>query len=886
MPEVINSVTTGSGLLHEVFQDTLKQSLQSAGFHVYEYDQSSGRFKSNVDGQDLGMEVRFPRMSYIYDYGTGGDNTFIHGNMVVDWSEGSDLVPIFYNMNFTNYRRLYLIRLSGGEVSSSLYNEFRFYYYPSDRSYSQNEILLMNPVPGYLIVYALGRTTNPVTYYYQDFVMLFSYDLTNNSISERSRIKATIESNDGWDFFGFDGVPADKQGHFVSKVYKYEDSTYVRYTVFTFYHRNGGELYINTITFNKTNNSISYNRKLVHQGLYTTFKDQFYPPGGDSTWYWSPYTSVKTDDYHAGVQVYLRDALSAVDSNTVSGNLIFAFKKLPPNVYDVALELIPFTATLDFSTYENTTFSLDLQNKVVYAPFNMRTIFKDAYVLQGQNTIEVPRSSSYAPPTDYQKKIERVNLITPNTNFLVVTSDIDQGGRLKVSSVLSSGIPAEVERNLGLYSHPATFFVNYEVTESGSYFTGFSSIEPWGVKGPFLISKYHRNVFVLTRVIPTKKGKFNENHHVYILTLNNPLPKNVVWGSDLSQRVTQPYIAELTLGGLKVFGVDRSNNDPSKTVFTNLGKLYLTSFVQTNFHDSGYFTPFFIVMARDGDGEWLDSGTLYVGLDTYDPHNPSDTWRKIFAVNGVVSAVRTYHDNYDYPHQVNSTISLVLKLVISPQNGAMSLIGIQGQNRLRFLNLVVLDDSHLSSHPEVFLPFGNLSLWITTMDKALAPYAQVYYYQGGYTNDIFYPHYNKHYKWYNLERTYPTPNRPVVAYDQVDERVSHNFMFYGSKVKTPPSVDLASATVFLNPGFSGLFGFTPKILLVPKEPLSLIRAVDKSNTLVDGDYVILEDKSDPSNPVTMKYVVINFSDRSTYIRPYNNETSTKRLLECLLVEVL
>lgn len=884
MPEIINNVTSGSALLHEVFQETVKQTFQSAGFQVYEYDQNTGRFKSVVDGSDLGFDVRFPRINWLYDYQGIGENVFIHGNVVVDWLEGENLVPIFYNERNTKYRTFSLLRLSSGNVSSILSTEQDFYY-DSD---TQHEILIMNPKPGYLIFYALGVTKNPKTNYYQDFVFTISYNLSDNSLSEKSKIRASIEDDTSWDVFGL-GNQSDggnKLGHFISKVYKQEDENYVRYTVFTFYHRNGGEIYANTITFDKNNNSTSYKRKLVHQGLYSTFKDHFYPPGGDSVWYWSHYTSVKTDDYHAGVQLYLKEALSVVDSNVINGNLVFAFRGLPPNSFDVVIELIPFTATLNYDVYDNTSFSLDLNSRVVYAPFNIRRIFSNAYVSPDQNVIEIPRSSSYTPPPDYQKIVEGVDIITAITNFLVITSDIDQGGRLKVSSILSSGLNSEIERerSAGLYGNPSTYFINYELTEGGSYFTGFSSMEPWVIKGPFLISKYHNKVFTMARVLPEKQEKRNDSFDLYLITLDNPLPQGVVWGSELDKRVTQPYIAKLSLSGLSTYRPNTSNTNTYKTEFLRKNEIYLTNFVQVDFHDSGYFTPFFVITNGGGDGEWLDSQTLYIGLDTYHPSQPSNTWRKIFAVNGVVNVVKTSYDYYDYPSQVNSTISLVTKLVVSPQRGVFSLIGIQGSNRLKFLNISVVDDTNLFTYPQVFLPFGNVSIWNNSVNGALIPHAQIYYYQQ--QNDVWYAYFrNKQYKWYNLERRSASPRRPVVVYNYNKGKTDYSILFYGSRVKTPPSVDLASTVVFVNKGFDGLFGFTPKIVLTPKESLSLVRVFDTSETLTEGDYIILEDTSDPKNPVSMKYVVINTSSYDIYKYSYNNETSKVRMLECALVEI-
>ena len=60
MPEVTRNVTTGTSLLHEAMQESIKQSLAAAGFPVYEFDPATERFKDTVSGEDIGYEVRFP----------------------------------------------------------------------------------------------------------------------------------------------------------------------------------------------------------------------------------------------------------------------------------------------------------------------------------------------------------------------------------------------------------------------------------------------------------------------------------------------------------------------------------------------------------------------------------------------------------------------------------------------------------------------------------------------------------------------------------------------------------------------------------------------------------------------------------------------------------
>ncbi|AYJ73968.1 hypothetical protein phiLo_116 [Thermus phage phiLo] len=887
MPEIINNVTTASGLLHEVFQETVKQSFQSAGFPVYEYDQNTGRFVSPTAG-DLGLEVRFPRttqIAYFESFRYNNNNDIILGNIIVDPIDPS-VVPLYHKEISYYQNRFRVLKIdSNGGISSSLSVYYDFYS-SGYRDTWVHSSLIFNPVPGTFVVFSLGRTTsslvgseNTAT----DNIVVIRYDLQSSSISVTQRIYASLGTDSGWDTFTIAGYGrAEKAGHLASKVYKYDDGSKVYYTFFVWYNRNGGEIYAYTIVFDKATNSASYFRKLVLSGLYTTYKSQFYPPEGDSSWFISNYTNIRLLDYYFdSFQVYLKDSLSVVNGTSISGNLYFVFRGMPPDrSMHARVVLIPFTAQINLSNYNNTTFSLDFSNKVVYAPFKVITAFKNAYLTEDMNSIVIKRSSTFSPPSNYATGVEELDVINATiSGFLVINSDIDQGGRLSVSSVLSSaGTSSVLDNQERLAGFAGTVFINHELTENEHYTTGTSFIEPYGLRVAFLISKNIDDVFVFSKIGPTRVGQTDRSVKMILVSFKPILPRGIVWGSTLGARVTQPYIVKISSNHIYSYVRNPSSSDSSKVVLSRKNYIYATSFVLTNFHNSGFFTPFFVFAKEGGDGIWFKDNVLYIGVETYVPSD-SVVWSNGGFVNGLINIFRTWEDNYDYPSQANSTISLVTKLVSSPERSVLSLIGIQGQNRLRFASLAILDREVIKNHPEAFWFFGNLSFWNKTMFNSYTPLAQVRYSkQTSFYND--YPEHNKHFKWYNMWLTDGYTQRPLYIYSKSGKDISAKTL--GLFRRDSSTVSYVMSTVFLNDGLSEFFGYTPKIITVPSEPLSLVFSRDSSRTLVEGDYFYVTDELGRN----LKYVVIAQQDENMYPNPHNNSTSSQRTLLSVLSEIV
>ncbi len=209
MPEIINNVTTGSGLLHEVFQETIKQSLVSSGFHVYEYDQSSGRFKSVVDGSDIGVDVVFARRLDAGGsrYGTENQNSnqITSGNMIVDLSDGNILPYAISDDDYIAYYRIAVLNSTTG-LPQSLISTSRSYYESSNnRAAWGSSFLVFNPVPGRVIYYMINTQVDNVdTRYFYEGVVLYSYNTSNLTMTERSALRPAQfvgdrPDNTGWD---------------------------------------------------------------------------------------------------------------------------------------------------------------------------------------------------------------------------------------------------------------------------------------------------------------------------------------------------------------------------------------------------------------------------------------------------------------------------------------------------------------------------------------------------------------------------------------------------------------------------------------------------------------------------------------------------------------
>jgi hypothetical protein len=198
MPEIINNVTTGTGLLHEVFQETVKQAFVSAGFPRYEYDTTTGKYKNVVDGTDLEYDVRFAKVFEINE--DAMDYRPICMTMVGDWLD-PNLIPLsdsIYSQVYgyiRTHHRIFKIDSSGRVISSSYaYSDL---LYDPNYAHEQKQTVYLNPETGYFVTINLGFSDSS---YRSPFraripVVLLRYDYSANSISFPSRVAVDTQDD-------------------------------------------------------------------------------------------------------------------------------------------------------------------------------------------------------------------------------------------------------------------------------------------------------------------------------------------------------------------------------------------------------------------------------------------------------------------------------------------------------------------------------------------------------------------------------------------------------------------------------------------------------------------------------------------------------------------
>ncbi len=670
----------------------------------------------------------------------------------------------------------------------------------------------------------------------------------------------------------------------MSKVYKYEDSTFVRYTFFTLYNRNGGELYVKTLSYNKSSDSISVSQKRVASGLYTSLSNQIFPPGGTNRWYLSCFERDNTylASPHGGYFYYLRESMGTHSGSTVSGNLVLVFRGLPPYSFQAAIVLVPFTLSVDFSNYSNTAFSMSPSQRRVYGPFSVDTVFDESYVSSDLSKIEAKRSSTYSPPSDYAVKIGGVAIPFYNSLYLVINSDVDQPGRLSVTSILSTKI-----WNLGSmggHVHVAgSAYITYELSENGDkYFIGSTFLEGYSPYKALLVSRHaaHKDIHLLS-VVPIRRS-WDYGISNFLVSFKSNLPRDVSWGSGLRERATQPYIARIRSDKLYSYSYSPSDSGQNASVFTRRDHFYLTSFIETNFDASGFFTPMFMVMKEGGDGVWFDRNKLYIGIETYLPDAGANEENFMTVVNGISTRFhRESSDSQSYPSPVNSTISLVVKVALSPDRDNMSIIGIQGQNRLNFFNYSLFDHRVIYDRPDLMVNFGNVEIHITNFWRGHLPLSPIAGYGTwtGTTGTMSYRN-GVSMRFHNVWRVPPTSNRPIYYLSRAGRDVSL------SSLHTIPSgndtVRYVSPVVYLVRGTDDITFLYPSTILMTQYP-NRIRAVDISRTLAAGDYVYV---TEISTGRTMKYVITETLDGNVNSSPNTTDTSNQRYIEAVLIEVL
>jgi hypothetical protein len=888
MPEIINNVTTGGALLHEVFQETIKQAFVSAGFPRYEYDTTTGKYKNVVDGTDLEYDVRFARGFSINIEAM--DYKQICMTMVGDWLD-YNLIPLSdgtyssVSSYIRTHHRIFKID-SSGKVLSSSYAYSDLYYSPSNAC-EQRQFIYLNPETGYFVTVGLGffDASNRV----RIPVVLLRYDYTANSISFPSRI--AVDTKD---------ATSNRQSFvsLISKVYKYETSTDVFYSMFLLTHEltpsnQPRRILLLVVKYSKTSKTVSAWTERVVDDVYNDVPWSSILPATESVSQWNITAETwphifESNNSRPLIPVYgLKELLSTVSSpSSITGNLlIFAPGYREGSLLMRALK-IPFTLGLDISNPGNSNVSLDYSSFSLYGPFHIMQSFHNGYMYSDLSKIEFPRRSTYTPPTNYAFKVSDYANINYNRAVMVINNDIDTDGRLSLSIFLHSGWDSLTDAHAGIYADPRMMINNIELTPGGGvYFTGFTHISKTTLKRFFLVSKYHPDIFVRSQILDFNLSTSNYpdvKASNFITSFREKLPSGANFDSSLSDRLKQPYIVRISNPKIYSYELDLESSDNEKTTYSRKNHLFLTSLIWNNSYSSGYFVPVFFLAKPGGDGIWFKPDTLYFGISSYD--SASSYVRDHFVVSGVPWEIRStyYYSGSDRPfthygNSVNATISLVTKLVVSQNKYHISLLGIQGGNYLKFIDMSVFDFDPAQVPAQNFPFFFHFSNVIignggTVRDK-VCPFSNGFFTSYAMSSGAVNP--NVYIKQLFQGRVFSSfsysPTSKSVSYTQIPLRPDPQ-----------KTVDIPQSVVFI--GYwgpdAGYYGIHTTPILTLPDQREVIQVVDKSNTMVVGDYLYVNDQ----NGNQLKYVVTNFYTVSLYQDTNTTNTSNYRVLIAVRIE--
>ncbi len=900
MPEIINNVTTEDGLLHEVFQETIKRSFVSAGFARYEYDTTTGRYKNVVDGTYLEYDVRFPRVFEINDDPMGYKPLCI--TMVGDWLD-PNLIPLsdgVYSQELgymvTHHRILKID--SSGKVLSSSYAHRSLYiveggYYTLLYGYEQRQFIYLNPETDYFVAVGLGyvdaNSTSP--YRVRIPVVLLSYDDASNSISFPS--EAAVYNQDD---------ESNRQSFIslISKVYKYETPTDVFYSMFLLTHdltpsNQPRRILLLVVRYSKTNKTVSAWTKRVIDDVYNDVPWSSVFPANDSVSQWSitanlwPHVFENNNDT---IPPYgFKELVSTVSSpSSITGNLlIFAAGYRERSLLMRAIK-IPFTLNLDASNPENSSVSLNYSSFSLYGPFHIMQSFHNGYMYNDLSKIEFPKRSTYTPPTNYAFKVNDYANINYNRAVMVVNNDIDTESRLSLSIFLHTGWdsltsePHWINNPSGLYEDPRMMINNIELTPGGGvYFTGFTHISKTTLKRFFLVSKHHPDIYTISQIRDNNlfmSGDPDTRSSNFVVSFRDNIPDGVSFGSSLPSRLVQPYIVKISHPDIYSYQLDPSSSNNEKTTYSRNNSLFLTNLIWINHYNSGHFLPVFFLVKPGGDGIWFKANTIYFGIPSYD--STSFSPHKCFVVSGLPLEIRTIYSNDRpftyYGDQVNSTISLVTKFIVSQNRHHISLLGIQGGNYLNFFDISIYDieQSYVQNFP-LYFHFSNV---ITG--------------NGGSEREKVCPFSNSPFSSPSL---YGPPSRAVnpnvyikklylgrvfgsFSYSPTSKSVS--YMQVPLRPDPQKFVEMPQSVVFVghwhpDAGYIGVH--TTPILTFPDQR-EVIQVIDKSNTLVSGDYLYINDQ----NGNQLKYVVTDFYTETLYQDTNTTETADYRALIAVRIE--
>lgn len=869
MPESTTNVTTGLGLLHEVFQESVKQSFVSLGYPVYEYDQSSGGYKDTVTGESIGFPVRFPRIRELFtansnysssmcltmELGRGIDNVVLAAESVERVSAGVAVRFLqLRNSGEVDFSTLWVYGGHGWNVGflprSVFYDIF-----------SNGQVVVI--AFGYSYTYDVYYPASPLT------IKIGVYNPSSNppSVSNGQSILPLSVPLSGTSY-----------AHPVSKVFIL-DSQSVReyYVLFLLTTPNSQSLWILRVVFDKQNDTISAQTKEIVSNLQDYSSSPLVPSealplltSGD----YSGYTGDHRPEVTGNVpRIFgFKVAKQEISSNSFSGNLIFAIKGQKPWNYTQTMFIkVPFSATIDENDFNNSTFSFFKENAKIYGPIEEGSAYHNGYLSSDGSRIEFARRSAYVPMQDYSAKIKSLRHPWYSQVFMVINNDIDED-RLSLSVFLYN-----LYEDYNWYgTNPFSVISSFELTPGGSvYYRGSTYLDQVTFAGGFTLHSHPSNLMLLAQVWTSDiYDGYTDSSRLRILAVSfaNDLPSGVQWGTDLSKRNTQPYLVKIKHPNFVSYRMRKDLSDQDKTVFSREDEFYLTSVMWVGMYQSGFFVPYFHAMKRGGDGVWFDPDVLYVGVPSYDYSVISPSYS--FGVNG--SPLFWYRDennsdnHYILGDQANSSISLVYKLVASPNKESLALVGIQGSNDLNFLR-INLFNPYLTYTPNLLpfvLPFGSAIFGNNYAYEhyMLFPMAVLPFFYGARLKG----------KTYNvrLYKDNPGKNKTFYGWNPSQKEVYHETVFPVNF----SSLNIVATTPFFfslwGSGFHDAWGITPQPLIALSDPASALFAVDKSNTLRVGDYVQIKDLSGN----VYNYVVVHQSSDTFYDSISSNSTSTYRAL--------
>jgi hypothetical protein len=379
-------------------------------------------------------------------------------------------------------------------------------------------------------------------------------------------------------------------------------------------------------------------------------------------------------------------------------------------------------------------------------------------------------------------------------------------------------------------------------------------------------------------------GYPNTKSSNFIVSFRDNIPDGVSFDSSLSSRLIQPYIVKISNPDIYSYQLDSSNSNNDKTTYSRNNSLFLTSLIWVNYYNTGYFVPVFFLAKPGGDGIWFKTNTIYFGVPSY--RSTSFSPHKCFVVSGLPLEIRSSSGTYPFTYygdQVNSTISLVTKLIVSQNKYHINLIGIQGGNYIKFVDMSFysIDQNYVQFFP-LYFHFTNVITGNggSVRDK-VCPFSNIPFSQGtglstGYLSSIsrgVNP--NVYIKQLYLGRVFSSfsyyPNSKSISYMQIPLRPDSQKTF-----------DIPQSVVFL--GYwhtdAGYFGIYTNPILTFPDQREVIQVVDKNNTMVVGDYLYVNDQ----NGNRLKYVVTNFYTASLYQDTNTTNTTNYRILLAVRIE--